>query len=166
MATGAQAQEAPLSMMLSCTGTDAVARQAGSTTVVTTTPGRDPGIGSAQHRASVIANTAGTAAATIPQYETVRVPARLSVAVEGSSVRVRPSENTRPGLGRKKSADGWYELSSAALTDTQIAGVAGYGGIFSGKYKLAIDRQTGDVRFGSFEGACEKSATGPTERKF
>ncbi len=161
-----RADEPAPSMMLLCVGTDLATQVTGSTTTVKVTPGRDPGIGSATHRAAVIAATAGTSASTSPIYASVRVPARISVAIEGTTIRVRPSENTRPGFVKKKAPDGWYALLEAAVTDLEIRGRADYGSTFGGKHKLAIDRLTGDATFGSFRGVCEKSVTGPAERRF
>lgn len=162
----ARAQETSVALMLSCAGTDVDVQKTGSTTTVKTTPGVDPGIGSAEHRAAVIAGSTRTETTTTPVYSDVRVPARLSVAIQGDTIRVRPSDNTRPGLGAKRSPDGWYDLAEVAITETQFRGKAAYGGILSGKYRLTIDRQTGDAQFGSFRGVCDKAATGPTERRF
>ena len=161
-----RADEPPASMMLQCVGTDLAAQATRSTTTVTVRPGTDPGVGSAAHRAAVIAATAGTSTSTTPVYTNVRVPARISVVIDGFAIRVRPSENTEPGLGRKKASDGWYALMEPAITDLRILGQASYGSTFGGKYKLAIDRQTGDATFGSFRGVCEKATTGPAERRF
>ena len=162
----APVSEAPMLIMLSCDGTDLAAQQTGSTTTVTVRPGRDPGIGTAEHRAAVIAATARTDTESDPDYSFVRVPARMSIAIEGEVVRIRPPEYSKPGLGQKKSPDGWYPISDVAINDTQIRGRAGFGGILSGKYKLVVDRLTGDASFGNFVGVCEKAQTGPRERKF
>lgn len=116
---------APMVIMLSCDGTDTTAQRTGSTTTVTVRPGTDPGIGTAQHRAAVIAATAGTNTTSTPTYSYVRVPARMSIAIEGEVVRIRPPEYSKPGLGQKKSPDGWHPLSDVAINDTQIRGRAG-----------------------------------------
>jgi hypothetical protein len=165
-AAGSAHAAADSGFLLACEGTDLEVRQSGQTTVVTSRPGTDPGIGSAQHRAAVVASTASTQTTTTPTYVGVRVPARMSVIVDGEKVRIRPSENNRPGLGRKASADGWYDLSDVQITEMQIRGRAGYGGLLTGRHRLAIDRQTGDATFGDFQGVCDKAATGPAERRF
>jgi hypothetical protein len=152
--------------MLSCSGTEVAPQETGSTTTVTVSPGIDPGIGSPQYRAAHMAATASTRTSTSPDYSDVRVPAQMSIAIEDQRVRVRPPAENRPGFTQKKSPDGWYELSEVDISDAQIRGRAPFGGLISGKYRLAIDRLTGDAQFGSFRGLCEKAATGPTERKF
>lgn len=162
----AAAPDAPMVIMLTCEGTDVTMQPTGSTTTVTVTPGIDPGIGSAQHRAAVIAATAETSTSSTPNFSPVRVPAHMSIAIEGEAVRIRPPDQSRPGFGQKKSPDGWYPLSDVAINDTQILGRAGYGGMLSGKYRLVVDRLTGDASFGAFVGVCKKAETGPRERKF
>ncbi|MCR5879441.1 hypothetical protein [Phenylobacterium sp. J367] len=164
--TAVGAQEPPPTLMLTCAGTEKEIQQTGSTSTVTVTPGTDPGIGGAAHRAAVIAQTATTRTTSSPTYGEVRVPARMSIAVAGGAIRVRPPENNRPGLGQKKSADGWYEMGEVEIAETQIRARAPYGGILSGKLRLTVDRQTGDARYGDFTGVCEKAETAPTERKF
>lgn len=161
----AEAQEPPLSLMLTCQGTDVERQQTGTSTTVIAVPGTAPAIGSEEHKRAVVAATATTKTTTTPVFSDVRVPARISVAIEGNAIRVRPSNNTKPGFGGKKSPDGWYELTAVSVSDASFRGQAPYGGLF-GKYKLEIDRLTGDVRFGGFSGVCERATTGPAERKF
>jgi hypothetical protein len=142
---GARAQpaEAPLSLLLSCSGTAMVTQTTSSQLLLPDETG------------SSFALTTGL----------VPTPSRLSVAVNAGTVRVRPGEATAPGFFQKKSHDGWYDLSDVAITETAIDGKAPYGGL-RGKFKLHIDRRTGDAEFGPFGGACEKTADQPNARKF
>jgi hypothetical protein len=155
------AQEAPLSMLLTCTGQDKVYQQTGETTTTTLVPGVAPTIGSDAHRAAVAAATATTRTTTSPNYGFVAAPARLSLAIEGAAVRIRPSPATTP---MRRSADGWYALTDVAITDGQIRAKATWGAF--GKLKLEVDRRTGDVKFGDFRGACEKTADAVDAKKF
>jgi hypothetical protein len=166
-AAAADEPPAPLALKLSCAGTEAVMQQTGSTTTVTVKPGYEPSYVSAAHRAAVREATASTSTTTTPVYSQARVPAQMSIAIEGERVRVRPSPGNRPGgLSGKKSPDGWYEMTDVELSETQIRGRAPFGSFLGGKPKLVIDRLTGDIQFGDFRGMCEKAATGPTEAKF
>ena len=164
----APAQEAPLALLLSCNGSDEAVQRIGSTTTVTVTPGTPaPAWTSKEHQAAVARATASTSTTTSPVYGEVRVPAHLTLSILGSVVRVRPSDNTGPGLvSGKRSADGWYALSEVVISETQIQGKAAWGGLLSGKHRLKLDRITGDARFGSFSGVCEKAAADPQARKF
>ncbi len=147
------AQEAPLSLFLTCTGQDVTYEQTG-------TKVEAPSLGARQHAA--MAKLPPPTVTTSPEYGYVRVPGRLSIAIEGGVVRVRPSSGSSPTF--RKSADGWYELGDVAITDTEIRGKASWG--FPSKLGLTIDRRSGDVSFGPFRGGCEKTADRPDARKF
>lgn len=77
-------------------------------------------------------------------------------------MRVRPSAGAAPTL--RKSADGWYDLGEVQITESEIRARASWG--FPGKLKLAVDRRSGEVKFGNFSGACEKASVDPEGRKF
>lgn len=81
---------------------------------------------------------------------TQRSPARLNLLVGDGAVKVRPFGQMRPD---RSSADGWYALSNVTVTDEQIVGTAPYG---AEKLTLVVDRRSGDVRFGGFDGRCAK----------
>jgi hypothetical protein len=82
----------------------------------------------------------------------------MTLLVRDGAVKFRPSPSLRPGdLQGRRSADGWYPLSDVVITDDRIAGVAPYGDQASSKFRLVVDRRSGDVRFGSFEGDCAPS---------
>ena len=84
---------------------------------------------------------------------TQQVPGRMTVLVRDGAVKVRPSPSLRPGeLQGRRSADGWYPLSDVVVSDDRITGVAPYGDQFSARFRLVVDRRSGDVRFGSFQG--------------
>lgn len=85
----------------------------------------------------------------------------MSLAVDGATIRIKPSQGTKPG---KRSSDGWYDLTDVAITDTLIRAKATWGTF--GKLKLEVDRRTGDVKFGDFRGACEKAADAADAKKF
>ncbi len=141
---GAWAQApAPLSMMLSCSGTIVEQRKISGEVRA---PGQSQG-------------------AEIESSTLVNVAARLSVAVKDGAVRLFPGPYLAPNMFQKKSPDGWYDLTDVAIGDNAIDGKAPYGGLY-GKLKLHIDRRTGDVSFGGFHGACEKTSDQPEARKF
>jgi len=177
IAGGASAQETPPpSMLLSCSGTDVKMVQTGSSTTVTvkTAPPAATPVATtfSQFRAQMAASTAAassteTEATTDPVYSSIKVPAHMTIVIEGDVIRIRPSDEEGPGWMQRKSSDGWYPLAEVSITEQQIRGKATWGGgVLSGKAKLQVDRTTGDVHFGGFSGVCEKASDQPRERKF
>jgi hypothetical protein len=83
----------------------------------------------------------------------------MTVLVQNGAVKVRPPVR-RDGMSGKWSADGWYPLSDVVVSADRIAGVAPYGDALSRRLTLVVDRGSGDVRFGGFEGECEAARTG------
>ncbi|MEW5685108.1 MAG: hypothetical protein AB1942_09330 [Pseudomonadota bacterium] len=91
-----------------------------------------------------------------PTARLVRRHASLAVAVEGETVRIRPSAQLRAAAAtRAEARDGWYDLADARVTEERVTGFAPYGDDRSRRVKLILDRRTGDVRLGGFEGGCK-----------
>ena len=103
--------------------------------------------------AGVTADRAG--AATLRPTRTL---GRMTVVVQDGAVKMRPSAPLRPGANGKRSADGWYTLSDAQVSDARIAGVAPYRDDLGRRLTLVVDRRSGEVRFGGFAGGCEDVA--------
>lgn len=152
LAGPALAQDAPLTMFLTCTGDDVSYTQTGTKVEAPS--------GGARQRAAM-AGLPPPTVKTSPQYGFVRRPGRLSVSIDGARVRVRPSAGTAP---LRRSADGWYDLTDLSVSEDEIRARATWG--LFGKLKLVIDRRSGDVKFGDFTGACEKTADTADARKF
>lgn len=149
----ALAQDVSLSLFLTCSGNDVSYQKTGTTLEA-------PSQAQVQHNHS--AGLPPPAVRTSPNYGLVSSPGRMSIAVQGEVVRVRPSAGATPTF--RRSSDGWYELADVSVTDHEIRGKATWG--LMGKLKLVIDRRSGDVTFGDFKGACEKAADTSEARKF
>lgn len=152
-AGGAAAQEAPLALFLSCSGNDVSYQQTG-------TDVQGPSQAQIQHNKA--AGLPPPAVTTSTRYGFVSSAGRMSITVQGDAVRVRPSAGSSPSL--RKSPDGWYDLGDVQITETEIRARASWG--FPGKHKLTVDRRSGEVKFGNFSGACEKTSVDPEGRKF
>jgi len=152
-AGGASAEEAPLSLFLSCTGNDVSYTQTGTDITA-------PSQAQIQHNRA--AGLPPPSVSTSPRYGFVSTAGRMNITVQGTVVRVRPSPGSSPML--RRSADGWYALTDVSITDTEIRAKASWGAL--GKLKLSVDRRSGEVKFGNFTGQCEKTADDPAARKF
>jgi hypothetical protein len=134
-ASVSQAQEAaPLTLF--CTGTDA-----------TVTP--------------VIPYTwSGRAYAGGMSYAESRTAAQLGIAVDGGKVRVKPAKGSVPVFS-KESKDGWYDLTEVAVDRFSIRGRLKWNRLE--RVKLEVDRRTGAVTFGDFQGTCQPVAPDATK---
>lgn len=92
-----------------------------------------------------------------------RQPAQLEVAVEAGKVRVKPPESSIPFFARDDQR-GWYELTEVAIDRLSINGRLQWNRVT--RSKLAIDRRTGAVNFGSFQGVCQVASTAPDTTRF
>lgn len=140
-ASPAAAQEAPASLALLCTGTDAVP--------VAITPGV---VGGRSYY--------GTLGGGVTQG---RAAAQLSVTVDAGKVRVRPPRSSVPIFARSGD-DGWYELTDVAVDRLSIKGRLKWNRI--DRARLDVDRRTGAVSFGEFLGVCQAVSTNPDVTKF
>ncbi len=89
---------------------------------------------------------------------TARLSERMSVEIGSGSIRVRPPRSLEPALGGR-GEDGWRTLTDTEVTAERIVGSYAYNWI--SRYRVTIDRMTGEVRLeprlggGTFEGVCE-----------
>jgi hypothetical protein len=80
-----------------------------------------------------------------------RVSALLGVLVQGEKIRVRPPASSLPMMP-KKTEDGWYDLNKPQVTMVSIRGKTSLGPMNTAR--LDVDRRTGVVTFGRFNGVC------------
>ena len=80
-----------------------------------------------------------------------RVSALLGVLVQGEKIRVRPPATSLPMMPRK-TEDGWYDLNKPQVTMVSIRGKTSLGAMNTAR--LDVDRRTGVVTFGRFNGVC------------
>lgn len=129
-------------MVLSCAGTVSSYEQTGTDIEV-------PSDAVQEARKSAGLPPAGIR--TSERNDFVKRPSRLTIVVDGASVKVRWRADAR-----------WQDLSDVVISEGNIR--AKEKGFLPSR--LLIDRRTGDVTFGAFSGACEKTTDGPGGRKF